>query len=132
MMTPEEFAFYAADVRRAGFIRRRLRGGYKMTAVKGKVYLRDAVQRHDELRAELSKQIDNWEAGAMTKAEKREALVALIVLAWKKDREGEAEAAAELRSSGVDVLAPDLRAELRKLGVDPADNRVWRRDDEQS
>lgn len=80
MMTPEEFDFYAADVRRAGLIlRRRLRGGLGAT-FKGTAYLRDAILRNEELRAEMSKQIDKWEAGAMTKAEKREALVALIVL----------------------------------------------------
>ena len=38
----------------------------------------------------------------MTKAEKREALVELVVLAWKHDREAEYEAANELREQGID------------------------------
>ena len=62
-MDPDEFEVCAAQVERAGYIRRRLRGGYKMAAVKGKAYLQDAILRNDDLRAEMSKQIDSGRPG---------------------------------------------------------------------
>jgi hypothetical protein len=91
-----------AEVCSAGLIRRRrFRGGHRVT-LKGNRYLRDAILRDEELRAEMSKRIDRWESGAMTKAERREALVELVVLGWTRDRKGEAEAVADLRAQALD------------------------------
>jgi hypothetical protein len=102
--SPEEYDFYLTEPQRAGLVRRRWRGGSKATS-KGRFYLRDAVQRHDDLRAELSTAAEQWESGAMTKADRHESLAVLVVLAWKLDREAEAEAVAELRSRGYDPHA---------------------------
>jgi len=108
-----------ADVRSAGLIRRRLRGGYRVT-LRGTRVLRDVCLRDEEVRTEMSKQAEKWESGTMTKAERREALVELVLLAWKRDRMAEADALADLRSIGFDPLAPESRAEMRdKLGFDP-------------
>ena len=89
------------DVRSAGLIRRRLLGGYRLT-LEGNWYLRDAVLRDEDLRAQMSKQTDRWESGAMTKAERREALIELVLLAWTRAGIGAAEAIADLRSQGLD------------------------------
>jgi hypothetical protein len=92
-----------ADVRRAGYVRRRLLGGYRV-ALKGTWYLRDVCARDEEVHSKMSKYADEWAAGGMTKRERREAKVALVLLGWKRDRIGEAEAVAELRSSGFDPI----------------------------
>ena len=91
------------DVRSAGLIRRRLLGGYRLTR-RGNRYLRDAILRDEDLRAQMSKQTDRWESGAMTKAERREALIELVLLAWTRDRDriGAADDIADLRSQGLD------------------------------
>ena len=89
------------DVRSAGLIRRRLLGGYRPTR-RGNRYLRDAILRDEDVRAQMSTQTDRWESGAMTKAERREALIELVLLAWTRDRIGAAEAIADLRSQGLD------------------------------
>ena len=89
---------------RAGLIAKRWRGGYRMTAVKGKVYYREALNKYPDLRAQLSKQIDKWEAGEMTEAERREALVELVLRARARDRRDATEALADMRSQGFDPL----------------------------
>ena len=89
------------DVRSAGLIRRRLLGGYRLTR-RGNRYLRDAILRDEDLRAQMSKQTDRWESGAMTKAERCEALIDLVVLAWTRAGKGAAEDFADLRSQGLD------------------------------
>jgi hypothetical protein len=89
------------DVRSAGLIRRRLLDGYRLTR-RGNRYLRNAILRDEDLRAQMSKQTDRWESGTMTKAERREALVELVLLAWTRDRIGTPEAIADLRSQGLD------------------------------
>jgi hypothetical protein len=110
---------FVADAESAGLIRRRLRGGYKVT-LRGSHYARDACLRHEDLRAHMSKQADEWASGTMTKAERREALVELVLLAWNKDQIAEADALADLRSQGFDPLAPETRAEMRdKFGFEP-------------
>src|SRR5438132_1586984 len=92
------------DVRRAGLVKRRLLGGCRVT-LKGTRYVRDDVARRDEVvRAKLSGYAEQWESGAMTKGERREALVELVLLAWQRDEAHEAEALAALRSSGYDPL----------------------------
>ena len=92
------------DVRNAGLIRRRLLGGYRLT-VKGNRHLRDTILRDEDLRAQMSKQTDRWESGAMTKAERREALIELVLLGWTRDRPiGAAEEIADLRAQGLDDL----------------------------
>jgi hypothetical protein len=58
--------------------------------------------RNEELRREMSRQADRWAEGKMSKTEEREALVALVRLAWEQDVLGEAEALASLRSLGYD------------------------------
>ncbi len=72
--------------------------------VKGTWYLRDVCGRDEVVRARMSEQADEWAEGRMTKREKREAGVGLVLLGWKRDRIGEAEAVAELRSSGFDPI----------------------------
>ena len=89
------------DVRSAGLIRRRLLGGYRVTR-EGNRYLRDAILRDEDLGAQMSRQTHGWEAGEMTKEERRTALIELVVLAWTRDRRGAAEAIADLRSQGLD------------------------------
>jgi hypothetical protein len=106
---------HLAAVQRAGYVRRRLFGGYRMT-IKGGWYLRDACARHEALHAELSKQTERWESGAMTKRDRREALVELVLHGWELDRTEEAEAVAELRSQGFDPLPT-----LREFGLDVDD-----------
>jgi hypothetical protein len=68
----------------------------------GTRYLRDRARLHEDVRAELSKNAEAWESGTMTKADKRDALVSLVVLAWKLDEEAMAEARADLRAHGFD------------------------------
>jgi hypothetical protein len=51
-----------------------------------------------------AKQAEEWESGAVTKSERREMLVDLVLLGWKNDRAGEAAALADLRSQGFDPL----------------------------
>ena len=97
--SPEEYDFYLAEAKRAGLVRSRWRGGYKPTR-KGRLYLWDAEQRNDDLRAEVSAAMEQWTSRAMTKADRDESFAVLVVLAWKLDREGEAEALAELRLPG--------------------------------
>lgn len=89
------------DVRSAGLIRRRLLGGYRLT-LKGNWYLHDAILRDEDLRAQMSKQTDRWESGAMTKTERREALVELVLLAWTRVGIGATNDIADLRSQGLD------------------------------
>ena len=89
------------DVRSAGLIRRRLLGGSRLT-LEGNWYLRDAVLRDEDLRAQMSKLTDRWQSGAMTKAERRETLVELVLLAWTRAGIGAAEDIADLRSQGLD------------------------------
>jgi hypothetical protein len=89
------------DVRSAGFIRRRLLGGYRLTR-RGNWYLRDAILRDEDLRVQMSKQIVRSESGAMTKAERREGLLELVLLAWTRAGKGAAEDFADLRSQGLD------------------------------
>jgi hypothetical protein len=89
------------DVRSAGLIRRRLLGGYRLTR-EGNRYLHDAILRDEDLRAQMSEQTDRWASGAMTKAERREALIELVLLAWPRDRAGAPEDIANLRSQGLD------------------------------
>jgi hypothetical protein len=100
-MTHQLSEISLCDVREAGLVRKRLRGGHSVT-LKGTRYLRDACARNEELRREMSKQADIWAEGRMSKTEKREALVALVRLAWEQDVVGEAEALASLRSLGFD------------------------------
>jgi hypothetical protein len=92
-----------AGAKSAGLIRKRFRGGYRVT-LSGTRYLRDVCGRDQEVRAEMSQQAEQWESRTITKAERREALFALVLLAWKKDRVAEAEALAALRSDGFDPL----------------------------
>jgi hypothetical protein len=99
-MTHQLSEISLSDVREAGLVRKRLRGGHKVT-LKGTRYLRDACSRNEALRREMSKQADRWAEGKMSKAQKREALVALVRLAWEQDVIAEAEASASLRSRGL-------------------------------
>jgi hypothetical protein len=92
------------EAHRAGFLRRGLRRGYRVT-LKGTRYLRDACSRHGDVRFEMSKHAEKWESGTMTKPERREALVELVAVAWEKDVVAEAEALAELRAQGFDPFA---------------------------
>jgi hypothetical protein len=92
------------ELKRHGLIRRRLRGGYAPTR-HGLRYLRDAILRNDELRAEMGKRIDRWEAGELTKDGRRQALVELIGRGWEWDGALQAEALASLRARGFDPLA---------------------------
>ena len=102
-------------------VRRRLLGGYRLT-LRGTWYMRDRARLHENVGAKLSEYAEVWESGAMTKRERREAQVELVMLAWEKDEAMMAESVAELRAQGFDPLAPDVRASLReKLGHDPFD-----------
>jgi hypothetical protein len=92
------------ELQRAGLIRRRLRGGYRVT-LKGTRYLRDVCARNQEVRAKMSQQAEKWESGELPKSGRREALVDLVVLGWKNDRTDEAKALADLRSQGFDPIS---------------------------
>jgi hypothetical protein len=89
------------DVREAGLVRKRLLGGHGVT-LKGTRYLRDACARNEKVRREMSQQADGWAEGKMSKAEKREGLVALVRLAWEQDPAAEGEALDWLRELGFD------------------------------
>jgi hypothetical protein len=107
------------EARRAGLIRRRLRGGYRVTLA-GSRYVRDAARRDADVRAELSKLAEVWETSGKKKAEKREGLVSLVLLAWERDETAEADALAGLRSQGLDPLAPEIREKMHEeFGFDP-------------
>ena len=92
------------ELLRAGRIRKRLRGGYTPTR-QGRRYLRDVILRDEELRAEMGKQIELFEAGELSEDGRREALVDIIRRAWERDGAGEAEALAVLRTKGLDPIA---------------------------
>ena len=92
------------QARTAGLIRRRLGGGYSVTR-KGGIYIRDASQRHDDVRALLSEYAKAWEAREVTKADRRDAQVDLVVRAFQADEAAESESLAALRALGFDPLA---------------------------
>jgi len=91
------------ELRHRGLIRKRRRGGYGPTR-HGLRYLRDVILRNEKLRAEMGRQIDLWEAGELTKEDRREALVELIGRGWDWDGAEAAEARASRREEGVDPL----------------------------
>ncbi len=107
------------DVRRAGLVKKRLFGGYKLT-LKGTWYLRDRAGLHEDVRAKLSEYAEKWESGAMTKSERREGQVELVALAWERDETEMADAVADLRAKGYDPLAPEVPEEMDdELEFDP-------------
>jgi len=111
-------------------VKKRLFGGYKLT-LKGTWYLRDRAGLHEDVRAKLSEYAEKWESGAMTKRERREGRVELVVLAWERDEIEMADAVAGPRAQGFDPLAPEGRADTRdKLGFDPLDTETQDKDEE--
>jgi hypothetical protein len=100
-----EYEQSRAELLARRLIRRRLFGGDYRVTLKGNRYLREAILRNDELRDEMSRQIDRWEAGEMTKAERRQSLFTLVMLGWTRDRVEMESALEDLRSQGFDPLA---------------------------
>jgi hypothetical protein len=92
---------HLAELQRAGFVRKRLRGGYMLTR-RGTWYLNNVIRRDEVLSAEALKHQER--RGEMTKDEDRETLVELAMHAWERDKANEAEALADLRAQGFDMV----------------------------
>jgi hypothetical protein len=98
------------ELRRLGFLRRRrLRGDYKITA-EGAPYLLDVVQRHDEVRAQQSRDAERWESGEMTEVQRERMQIELIFFGLSRDMGREAEEALD--------ESPDPAAWLEGLGLE--------------
>lgn len=98
------------QLRRLGFIRRRrLRGDYKITA-EGAAYLRDVVQRDDEVRAQLSRNSEKWESGEMTEVQRKMAQIELIFVGLSRDMGREVETNVESSDPAAWLEAPGLES----------------------
>ena len=115
------------QMRQLGFIRRRrLRGDYKVTA-KGAAYLRDVVQRDDEVREQLSRDAEKWESGEMTEVQHAMALIELIFFGLSRDMAREADASVESSdpAAWLEVLGLESGL-LRDEDWQPLDGEVCR------